>query len=81
MKTKLLILLAFFSISVKAQIVETSQKKKPVWFSEKPETKNYKYYIGLGENASLEDAKNMAINDVLRKISQEAGVKIKEVSR
>ena len=74
MKKILLLFLIIYSITIQAQIIESSQKEKPNWFSEIPESPNYKYYIGFGEQNSLENAKNKALNDVFEKISHEIGI-------
>ena len=56
-------------------------KNKPAWLIEKPISENYSYFIGIGEDNSLKNAKQAAVNDVLSQISNAAGVNISAASK
>ena len=71
------IALFYFALQNIAQgIIEKSAKKRPIWFTDKPISKDYSYYIGMGEDNSLQKAQQAAVNDVLHQLSNTAGVNI-----
>lgn len=76
MKNLIFPVLLFYAITIQAQVVDKSSESKPGWFVELPDSEHYKYFVGLGENASIEKAKKMAIQSVLFEISREIGVTI-----
>jgi len=69
-KTNLIILLLFFVFSLNAQkIIDSSSIKRPSWIKETPNGKFFNYYSGISSSKnSLDEAKNLAISDVLSEI-------------
>ncbi len=79
MKIKSIIIFVLLFVvfeSFAQEITEKSSKKKPLWFQEKPQSDDYSYFIGVGEDNSLLKAKAMAVADVLQQLSNQAGVTI-----
>ncbi len=57
-------------ISLNAQkVIDSSSKKRPTWIKEIPSGKYFKYYSGMSSSKnSLDEAKNLAISDVISEI-------------
>src|SRR3989304_10572937 len=53
------------------KIIDKSSSKKPSWFVEKPQSDEFLYYIGMGQDISLQTAKEIAIADILQQLSNE----------
>jgi len=69
-KTKFVILLLFIVLSLNAQkVIDSSSKQRPNWIKETPNGKFFNYYSGISSSKnSLDEAKNLAISDVLSEI-------------
>jgi len=74
MRIIVIVVLILITLDLSAQkVVEQSDKKMPEWLNENnlPQSNDYEYYVGIGENDSLHLAKNIAVNDILTKISRQ----------
>jgi len=69
-KLKLIVLILFIVYSLSAQkVIDNSAKNRPNWVKEIPNGKFFNYYSGISSSKnSLDEAKNLAISDVLSEI-------------
>jgi hypothetical protein len=69
-KSKFVILLLLIVFSLNAQkVIDSSSKKRPIWLKETPNGKLFNYFSGISSSKkSLDEAKNLAISDVLSEI-------------
>lgn len=69
-KSKFVILLLMIVFSLNAQkVIDSSSKQRPIWLIETPNGKFFNYYSGISSSKnSLDEAKNLAISDVLSEI-------------
>lgn len=69
-KSKFVILFLFIVYSLSAQkVIDCSSKNRPNWLKEKVKGNYFKYYSGMSSSEnSLDEAKNLAISDVLSEI-------------
>ncbi len=73
-----LVILIFVLINfLSAKVINSSEKKLPTWIYESPKGDKFFYYSGIGSSKkTLEEAKHIAISDVISEIIQEGKITI-----
>jgi len=69
-KSKFIVLILLIVTSLNAQkVIDSSSKHRPIWLKETPKGEFFNYYSGISSSKnSLDEAKNLAISDVVSEI-------------
>jgi hypothetical protein len=81
-KSKFIVLILLIVTSLNAQkVIDSSSKHRPIWLKETPKGEFFNYYSGISSSKnSLDEAKNLAISDVVSEIimKNEINVELRE---
>ena len=76
-KTLLFVILICICNFLSSEIIKKSGKRRPIWISKTPIGEKFFYYTGIGSSdKTLEDAKQLAISDVVSEIIKEGKITV-----
>lgn len=77
----LLLISLYNLLNAKVKIIEESASHKPDWIKEAPKGFRYDYFSGFGvSSTSYKEAKNIAINDAIKRIGEKKGVEVTAIT-
>ena len=77
----LLLISLYNLLNAKVKIIEKSASHKPDWIKEVPKGFSYDYFSGFGvSSTSYKEAKNIGINDAIKRIGEKKGVEVTAIT-